>query len=66
MNDILIVIVVAIVTLVVFVLIFIAARRDSNTINSTEHKNEAELKVRRRISENKKPKKELGEDDSKV
>jgi len=66
MSDILIVIVVAIVTLTAFVLIFIAAHGDSNTKNSTEHKNEAELKVRRRISEIKKSTKEPDGDDDEV
>lgn len=66
MNDILIVIVVAILTLVAFVLIFIAHQRNSNTKNSTEYKNEAELKVRRRISEIKKSTKEPDGEDGQV
>jgi len=66
MNDILIVIGVAAFTLVAIKLIFMAAHRDSDTANSTDRNNEAESKILRRISEDKKSKKEPDWDDGEV
>ena len=66
MGDILFIIVLTTLIFASIVLIYMAARRDSSTQNSTGHKNESELKVLRRMSDIKKSTKESDGDNSEV